>query len=96
MSISYALDRPKSLLRTTCTGEVRFPEVLAHFDQLQRDPERPWRLDVLLDFAGLRTPPGVPEVRGVAFRIQHVLDFGFARCAVVAGDEGEAEGWLAR
>lgn len=26
MSISYAIDRPKSLVRTTCTGEVRFPE----------------------------------------------------------------------
>jgi len=91
MPISYTLDRSRSLVRTRCTGEVRFPEVLAHFDHLQRDPERPWQLDVLLDFSGLATTPGIPEARGVAYRIQHKLDFGFERCAVVAGGESEVK-----
>jgi hypothetical protein len=91
MPISYVIDRPRGLVRTICTGEVRFPDVLSHFDQLQKDPDRPWRLDVLLDFSGLLTTPGVPEVRGVAYRIQHVIDFGFERCALVAEQGPEIE-----
>ena len=91
MPISYVIDRPRHLVRTRCTGEVRFPDVLSHFDQLQKDPERPWQLDVLLDFSGLVTTPGVPEVRGVAYRIQHVVDFGFERCAVVADSGPEIQ-----
>lgn len=89
MPISYAIDQPKNLVRTRCTGAVRFPEVLEHFDQLQSDPDRPWSLNVLLDFSGLATSPGAPEARGVAYRIQHMVDFGFGRCAVVAAEERE-------
>jgi hypothetical protein len=84
MPIAYDIDRARGLVRTSCSGQVMLPEVLAHFDQLQQDPQRSSRLDVLLDLRLLSTPPDAPKLRRVANRIGRVTDLRFGRCAIVA------------
>ena len=83
MPITYDIDRARGLVRTSCTGQVTLPEVLAHFDVLQQDPRRPPHLDVLLDLRALATPPNSPQLRSVANRIGRVSGLTFGRCAIV-------------
>jgi hypothetical protein len=60
---------------------------MAHFDELQRDPERPARLDVLLDLSGQLSLPDAPQIRAAADRVGLVTDLVFGACAVVATRE---------
>ena len=41
MPITYLIDQSRGRIITTCAGHVTLREVMAHFDELQRDPERP-------------------------------------------------------
>lgn len=87
MPIVYEIDRPRGRIRTTCFGSVTLPQVMAHFDELQRDPDRPARLDVLLDLTGVTTPPEAPQLRAAADRVGLVEDLVFGACAIVADRE---------
>lgn len=84
MPIRYEIDRAKGLIRTTCWGEVRLQEVLAHFDELEDDPTRPSHLDVFLDLCGMTSPPRTPELQTAVDRIRRVSGLGFGLCAIVA------------
>ena len=84
MPITYEIDAPRGRVVTTCSGSVTLREVMAHFDALQRDPRRPGRLDVLLDWTALATPPAAPQVQAAADRVALVEDLVFGACAIVA------------
>jgi hypothetical protein len=87
MPISYEIDRSRSLIRTTCAGAVRLAEVLDHFGELEHVPNRPARLDVLLDLTTLETPPDADQLRMVAERIGWRPAVAFGRCAVVVSSD---------
>ena len=84
MPVTYEIDRDRRLVRTRCAGAVTMAEVLGHFDELERDPARPERLDVLLDLTGSTTLPGSDQLRTVAARISAVRTPRFGRMAIVA------------
>jgi hypothetical protein len=83
MPITYEIDR--ALIRTRCVGDVTLIEVLEHFRTLERDLNRPDRLDVFLDMREMTSSPSAAEIRaasgGVA-SVQGTVAFGV--CAVVA------------
>jgi hypothetical protein len=87
MPITYLIDKERGRIITTCSGHTTLREVMAHFDELQRDPERPARLDVLLDLAGQLSLPDAPQIRAAADRVGLVTDLVFGACAVVATRE---------
>ena len=87
MPITYEIDRARNLIRTTCSGVVRLPDVMAHFDALQRDPHRPDRLDVLLDLRDVDTPPAAAQLQAVADRVSLVEGLVFGACAILATRE---------
>ncbi len=87
MPITYEIDATRNLIRTTCFGHVRLPDVMAHFDALQRDPNRPDRLDVLLDLRDMAAPPEAPQLQAVADRVSLVEGLVFGACAIVANKE---------
>ena len=87
MAITYEIDAPRGRIYTTCSGSVMLPQVMAHFDALQRDPNRPARLDVLLDLTAITSPPEAPQIRAAADRVGLVEDLVFGACAIVADSE---------
>ena len=87
MPVTYEIDATRSLIRTTCFGPVRLQDVMAHFDELQRDPDRPDRLDVLLDLRDVAAPPEAPQLQAVANRVGLVEGLVFGACAIVANTE---------
>jgi len=83
MPVTYELD-PVGIIRTRCVGNVTLEEVLAHFDELERDPRRPAHLDVLLDMRDQTSVPEPQQLREVAARIgQATLQVKFGAIAVV-------------
>jgi hypothetical protein len=84
MPITYRIDQERGRIFTTCTGYVTLPQVMAHFDALQRDPDCPPRLDVLLDLTEATSLPETPQMRAVAERVGLVQDIVFGACAIVA------------
>jgi hypothetical protein len=84
MPVTYEIDAQRPLVRTRCTGAVTVAEVLAHFDELERDPARPERLDVILDLTGSTTLPESDQLRAVAARVGAVRAPRFGRVAIVA------------
>jgi hypothetical protein len=87
MPVTYEIDATRNLIRTTCFGHVRLQDVMAHFDELQRDPNRPDRLDVLLDLRDMDAPPEAPQLQAVADRVSLVEGLVFGACAIVASRE---------
>jgi hypothetical protein len=66
-------------------GPVTRTEVLAHFDDLEREAELPDRLDVLLDLRRITSLPDGDDIAAVAqavSRLRHRVAWG--ACAVVA------------
>ena len=87
MPITYEIDRGRALVRTTLTGFVTFPEVMAHFTALENDPRRLGTMDVLLDIRGMTSVPETGQLRRAAGRIdpeRTSMLYGF--CAIVAAD----------
>jgi hypothetical protein len=87
MPITYEIDRARALVRTTLTGFVTFPEVMAHFTALENDPTRLGTMDVLLDIRGLTSVPETGQLRRAAGRLdpeRTSLEYGV--CAIVATD----------
>ena len=87
MPITYEIDSARALVRTTLTGFVTFPEVMAHFNALETDPRRSGTMDVLLDIRGLTSVPETGQLRRAANRLdpeRSPLQYG--ACAIVATD----------
>lgn len=85
MPIHYRLDAGLGRIRTTCIGDVRFEDVIAHFDALEADPRAHGRWDVLLDLTECATLPTSDQLRGVASRIAELAgNVRFGRVAIIA------------
>lgn len=85
MAITYRIDTANKLIRTECVGYVTLAEVIAHFRELEADPDCPPHVDVLLDVTEEVTVPSSDELRNVALAIGAIrrkVEFGF--CALVA------------
>ena len=85
MPVTYIIDADARLIRTRCSEDVTFPEVLDHFRELGEIPNCPKRLDVLLDVADIKTLPDSRQLQtigGAIRRLREQVRFGF--CAIVA------------
>jgi hypothetical protein len=83
--IEYEIDQTRRLIRTTCRGEVRFPDVIAHFRTLRDHPALPESPDVLLDFTELETFPDSEHLRSVALEVGSLMPtLKWRNCALVA------------
>ena len=85
MPIPYQIDHTQSFIHTKCVGNVSLEEVLGHFDELEKDPDCPPRLDVLLDFSDMQSLPDTDQLVAVADQMRHVAyRVKFGACAIVA------------
>ena len=88
MPITYRINRERARVETTCSGQTTLKEVMAHFDELQKDPGRPQQLDVLLDLTEQLSLFPIPRRCGPRpIRVGLVTDLVFGACAVVATRE---------
>jgi hypothetical protein len=92
MPVTYRIDPDRRRILTRCTGETTLPEVLAHFDELERDSRVPEGADVLLDLIGMTSVPNVGQIRSAADRA--VAAGGKVRFGAIAivSDGGDAAG----
>jgi hypothetical protein len=85
MPVTYRIDTVKKLIITTCTGEVRLADVLAHFEELGNDPACAGELDVLLNVSDQVVVPRSAQLSAVGGAISMIRDkVQFRFCAVVA------------
>jgi hypothetical protein len=85
MPVTYRIDRGAGLIRTRCAGFVTLEEVLDHFERLTEDPDRPAKLDVLLDLREITSLPSVTQLASVAGAIAEMRSrVRFGACAIVA------------
>ena len=85
MPVTYKIDKAAGIIRTKCTGPVTIEEVIEHFHVLERDPECPSRLDVLLDLSEETSVPTSGNLRDVTREIRRIRDtVEFGNCAIVA------------
>jgi hypothetical protein len=87
MPITYRIDRERGRIYTVCEGNVKLADVRAHFDALQRDPDRPRNLSVLLDFSGMTSVPAGPQLAAAAEHVGQVEEIVFEACAILADRE---------
>jgi hypothetical protein len=73
MPVTYEIDPAKNLIRTRCIGDVTLQEVKNHFRELERDPNRPDRLNVLLDLSEITSVPNVLEVRAASHEVAKIF-----------------------
>src|SRR5262249_40975926 len=92
MPVTYRIDSERRRILTRCSGETTLPEVLAHFDELERDPRVPEGADVLLDLMGMTSLPNVGQIRSAADRAGAAArKVRFGAIAIVS-DGGDAAG----
>jgi hypothetical protein len=85
MAVTYTIDTQQRLLRTKCVGLVTFDEVVAHFQELGRDPECVGHLDVFLDVSVTTSLPESAEVKAVSYEVQKIQEkVKFDACAILA------------
>ena len=85
MPVTYEIDREFALIRTRCTGDVTFAEVVSHFRELENHASLPARLDVLLDLTEMQSIPDSDQLTSVAREVEILrqkVDWG--SCAIVA------------
>jgi len=88
MPITYQIDTSRGVIRTRCVGDVRLPDVLGHFRQLQIDDNRPARLDVILDLTETTSLPSSDQLREVSEAIGRIRnDVQFRACAIVTDSD---------
>jgi len=88
MAVTYEIDKANRIIRTSCRGAVTLEEVIDHFRELERDPDCPDRLDVLLDLSEQTSVPtryNLEDVTSEIRRIRPKIQFG--ACAIVANTD---------
>ena len=86
--VNYKIDPRRNLIRTVCTGDVNPKEVYDHFRDLASDPNRPGRLNVLLDLTQMTSIPETDQVRGASYELtRHLPELRFNAVAIVAGGD---------
>jgi hypothetical protein len=84
MPVTYEIDRKRNRISTRCVGDTTLPEILEHFDALEREANRPPYLDVLLDLTEQTNLPTAQQIQACASRIgmaKWMIDF--RACAIV-------------
>jgi hypothetical protein len=85
MPVTYKIYPAERLIRTRCFGDVTPQEVADHFQELARDPNRPDRLNVLLDLTDETSLPETYQLRVVSGQIKELLRIiRFEALAIVA------------
>jgi hypothetical protein len=83
--ITYQFSADKRTIRTTCTGYLTLPEIVEHFQALERDPECPELLDVYLDCSEVTSLPETRQISAVVTQMKRVQPkVRFDACAIVA------------
>lgn len=85
MPVTYIIDNPRKLIRTTCCGPVSLKNIIEHFRKLADDPDCAGHLDVLLDVHEVDSLPESKQLRVVNSHIASIrakVEFGI--CAIVA------------
>lgn len=86
--IRYEIDPHKKLIRTACVGSVNPDEIREHFRDLASNPDRPDRLNVLLDLTEMTSLPGTHQVRAANSELSwHRGSLQFNACAIVTGND---------
>ncbi len=65
MPVTYEIDKGNGIIRTRCSGAVTFPDVVEHFQTLERDADCPRSADVVLDLRELTSLPTNNQLRSV-------------------------------
>jgi hypothetical protein len=85
MPVAYIIDAKERVIRTRCIGNVTLDEVIDHFRALQREPNCPSQLDVLLDLTATNLLPESSQLERVGHEIGKLrAKIGFNHCAVIA------------
>jgi hypothetical protein len=85
MPVKYQIDKANKIIRTRCSGPVTIEEVVDHFRVLERDPDCPDRLDVLLDLSEATSVPKKENLQEVTVEIGRIRGrVQFGTCAIVA------------
>lgn len=88
MPVIYRIDASRGLIRTKCVGDVTFPEVADHFRALEKDPDCPEKLDVLLDLRETTSLPTDLQLKAVSEQIARIRrSVQFGACAIVASSD---------
>ena len=88
MPVTYRIDLERRRIMTRCTGDTSLAEVLAHFDELERDPAVPPGADVRLDLTRITSLPNVGQIRSAADRAGSAArTVTFGAIAIVANTE---------
>jgi hypothetical protein len=88
MPVTYQIDPSRKLIHTRCIGDVTPEEIAQHFRELEQDPARPDRLNVLLDLREETSLPEIQDLREVKYQLNKSLrTVRFSACAVVVCDE---------
>lgn len=88
MPVTYSIHSDRNLLLTRCRGNTTLTEVLAHFDELDRDADCPRTPDVFLDLMEITSLPEEEQLIEVAHRIgRTTLRIQFQACAIVTDHE---------
>jgi hypothetical protein len=88
MPVKYKIDKANRIIRTRCTGPVTIEEVVDHFRILERDPDCPDSMDVLLDLSEETSIPEKANLQRVAEEIRRIRGrVQFGSCAIVAGTD---------
>jgi SpoIIAA-like len=88
MPVTYQIDPSRKLIHTRCIGDVTPEEIAQHFRELEQDPARPDRLNVLLDLREETSLPEIQDLREVNYQLNKSLrTVRFGACAVVVCDE---------
>ena len=85
MPVKYQIDKVNRIIRTRCTGPVTIEEVIDHFHVLERDPDCPDHVEVLLDLSEQTSIPKKENLQAVTGEIKRIRGrVQFGRCAIVA------------
>jgi hypothetical protein len=88
MPVTYQLDKTKGAIHTKCFGFVTLEEVLDHFQALQKDPDCPPCLNVLVDLCEITSDPASDDLRTVSDEIGRMLaTIRLNACAVVVSSD---------
>jgi hypothetical protein len=85
MPVTYRTDKTNRIIYTASIGSVTPEEVFDHFRALAQDPERPDRLNVLLDLSESASVPESEQLLEVVHQIEGISGkLQFDACAIVA------------
>ena len=89
MPVSYTIDAERCRIATHCSEFTTLREVLAHFEELELDPDCPPGADVLLDLTEMTSLPDFDQMRLAAERANDAARrVRFGSCAILVGNEG--------